>query len=155
MRIDNLNFHPVRLQTMRTAQGCWRIKRATEEEWLGMVKFTPNDARANRDSEPRPWTARPEDRNSSTYHRSFRTAALRIARMNVSLDSDGVQDFGQCRVLRMGAWGFWYTVVLHNHGPWIYEDDSIQRVGKTLPERKQAELRAVINAAEKFQKENL
>jgi len=155
MRIDNLRFHPVRLQALRMAPGTWKIKRTYDDKYLGTVRHVPQPQG--------PWSSLRVDQGNwydSVQHRSFKTACLRLARMNVRLHSEGVQDYGECRMLRVGTgWGSWYTVIFHKHGPYIYDDHTIQFSGggprEILSEHKQAELRAVLQAVQKFQREKL
>jgi hypothetical protein len=129
MRIDNLNFHPIRLRMERFANGQYKIYR--DDQMVGELHH-------QRDG----WQVYSRWTQSRTT--SFRVAALQVARLRCPIIR--VQDHGVAPVLRVQVNTVWYTVVQHPHGSWIYEDFTIP---KTLTDDQQAQLKAALVAAKK------
>jgi len=81
-----------------------------------------------------------------------RKSVLKLARLWTFVSSDGPQNIGDVRMIRIDARGCWYTVIFDKHGRYIYEDHTLN---KPLSVLKQAELKLVIREADKWAKENL
>lgn len=75
---------------------------------------------------------------------SFRTAVLHLGRYSgLYLDADGVQDFGDVRMVRVGCGGTWFTVILSRGDLYLYEDHSFRKTSGAH----QAAVRAALQAA--------
>lgn len=137
MRIDNINFHPIRLEAKRVSNKTYEIFRAGELR--GTIKELVDG-----------WKVDVEGRNVHyARHRtsSFKTAALSLCRLHMTASSDGPQDHGEIRTIRVNVASVWYTVMFHKHGTWVSQDS----FGfDSLNDLQQARLRTVIAEAEKF-----
>lgn len=142
MRIDNLKFHPIRLDLRRLGRDSFEISRQGKR--LGCVRREHGVWRA--------LEARHSHWHDSNQATSFRTAVLKLVRVWRYTSSDGPQNFGQVHMIRVDAKGCWYTIIFHKHGRLIYEDHTM---GKVLSPEKQAELKLVIHRADQWAKEHL
>lgn len=152
MRVDNLTWHPVRLGMRRVRPNAWHISR--EEEVVGEV-FLHRDGSW--------WAARGSiyDFDGAGRRRtlwtatfdSFVAAALSVSRLrHVHADSDGPQDLGDARVLRVCVSPRWYTVLLKRGERYIYEDHTIP---EKLTDEQQARLQLVLTEVDRWEAGNL
>ena len=149
MRIDSIPFRPVRLSMVRFKSNGYRILRGNPDaaklpKDIGTVEYKDGRWRATNTSPP-PYT----DRHICS---SFRAAVLHLARIWTHTSSDGPQDYGSVRMIRVQAGDNWYTVIFDKRGSYVYDDYSIP---KMLPDHHQAQLRKVVHVAEKWARENL
>jgi hypothetical protein len=148
VRVDNLTWHPVRLGMRRVRPNTWWISREdevvgevarTEEGWVsvrGRVRELDDGRRALM------W-----DHLARSRHPSFVSAVLRVARLEgIWASSDGPQDFGTVRMLRVSVASRWYTVVARGEDRYIYEDFTIP---KEMTDEQQAVLRRAVLEAER------
>lgn len=154
MRADNLTWHPVRLGMRRVRPHVWWISR--EDEVVGEVVFTKEG-----------WISRQgrvrvldDGRNALAFdsfghvrHPSFVSAAVRVSRLEgIWADSDGPQDLGDARVLRVCVATRWYTVLLQRGERYIYEDHTIP---DDLTDEQQVRLQRVLVEVDRWEAENL
>lgn len=145
MRVDNIQFHPIRLGLRRLARGSFQLER--DGVGLGTVKFVDGKW----------WASKPQQGArffcGGTSFRSFRAAAVHLARCWTYSSSDDLQDYGSVRMLRVRAGTNWYTVIFDNkRGTYVYEDFSIP---EPLSDEQQRQLRKVMTVIEKWAEENL
>lgn len=154
MRVDNLTWRPVRLGMRRVRPNTWWISR--EDEVVGEVALTEEGWTAVRGCmrefsdghQTLAW-----DRFARVRPPSFVTAALYVSRLTgVWTSSDGPQDLGDARVLRVCSDTQWYTVLLQRGERYIYEDHTIPVY---LTDKRQARIRAVLVEVDRWEKENL
>jgi len=148
MRIDSIPFRPVHLEMTRRYPGRYQVFRGypgcEQLKELGSVEYIDGRWVATNMSPP-PYT----DRYTCS---SFRAAVLHLARIWTYTSSDGPQDYGSVRMIRVQAGGDWYTVIFDKGGWKVYEDYSIP---EKLSDDHQAQLRKVVHVAEKWARENL
>jgi len=143
MRIDNINFHPIRLEAKRIANKTYEISRNGEPR--GTIKSLEDG-----------WKIAVHDRKVyPSMHRasSFKAAVLKLCRMHMTASSDGVQDYGDRRTIRINVSSVWYMVTFHKNGNWVFQDTMSHT--DVLSDIEQARLRVVVSEAEKFRKANL
>jgi hypothetical protein len=152
MRIDNIKWHPIRLQATRVSNDEYTIER--DDVACGRVRREGLD-------KWRSWGPRdPQDGNyfasSSHTHSSFRAAVLYRARYGIYTSSDGPQNYGNLQMIRVNAEGAWFTVIFDKGARYVYEDFTLDpdHDGK-MDDRKQAHLRKVTRVADDFARENL
>jgi len=148
MRVDNLQWHPVRLGMRRVRPNAW---------WLSRKGHVVGEVR--RDSEG--WIAKQGSEGETDdgrkvlilgrfweqRHQSFIAAALSVTRLEgVWASSDGPQDFGDVRMLRLNVASQWYTVLLKGDDRYIYQDFTIP---DKLTDEGQAIVRRVLSEVDK------
>lgn len=142
MHSSRIRFRPVRLRLQRLSKDTYRIGRDSSD--LGAVKLINGRWQSLKGKDAH-WSR-------SSTHSSFRTACLYLARQDVWISSDGPQDYGSVRMIRVNVSTSWYTVVFHENGINIYEDFTLPEL---LSDAKQAELRLVLKVAKDFAREKL
>ena len=148
MRVDNLQWHPVRLGLKRVRPNAWHLSR--EEVVLGEVCRHGDGwtaARGELGVTPDGRNVLWFDRCGEHHYDSFVAAALSVSRMkNVWASSDGPQDFGEVRMLRLNVASQWYTVLLKGDDRYIYQDFTIP---DKLTDEGQAIVRRVLSEVDK------
>jgi hypothetical protein len=137
MRVDNINWHPIRVEAKRIANNTYEISRGGELR--GTIEKLDDG-----------WKTTVTGRHVYyAKHRtsSFKTAVLTLCRLHMTPSSDGPQDHGEIRTIRVNVATVWYTVMFHKHGTWVLQDS----FGKdSMNDLQQARLRTVLSEAAKF-----
>jgi hypothetical protein len=133
----NIRWTPVRLESRRIDNNRHEILRGGELR--GIVEFHKGVWRSRK---PPTKYSRGDIRD----HESWRGAVLHLVRYSMLwTSSDGPQDYGQVRMLRINCATAWYTVIADGDRRYVYQDFTIP----DEPEgRGQAMLRKVLAAAE-------
>lgn len=149
MRVDNLNWRPVRLGARRAGPNRWWISRG--DEVVGEVRRAEGQWVSVRGRE----RVLEDGRNAlmwdafgRTAHPSFVSAALRVARLDgIWASSDGPQDFGRVHMLRVNVSTRWFTVVLDGDDRYVYEDFTLDR---SFSDEEQAVMRRVLTEVDRW-----
>lgn len=151
MRVDNLNWHPVRLSLKRESSGVWRVSR--EGAVVGEVKRRGgvwSSVRGSLHVRGDGSTVLLKPPFSRKPFSSFRAAVLSVARLrHVTAGSDGPQDFGTVGMLRVCVSSCWHTVIFSGDERYVYEDFTIP---DDMTDERQAILRQVLVEAERWKK---
>ena len=145
-----MKWHPVRLGMRRVGANAWWISR--EGVVVGEVRFDDDLWIARKGHE----RVLEDGRNALLFddfggqrHGGFRAAVLSVARVRrLWASSDGPQDLGDVRALRVNVVGRWYTVLLRKDERYIYEDHTIK---ENLTDEEQAVLRRVLTEVDAWE----
>lgn len=137
MRADNIKWSPVRLQSRRVDNNRHEIFR--DGKLMGVVERHRGEWRSR---EPRPGYIG----GSPRWHPSWRAAVLGLARhSSLWTSSDGPQDYGMVRMLRVRCATAWYTVIADRESRYVYPESTASLEPQGL---QQTMLRRVLAAAE-------
>jgi len=113
----NLRWSPVRLESRRISKNRHEIFR--DDRSCGFVERYQGTWRSR---VPESWTPQGDCRD----HPSWIAAVLRLARYSmIWTSSDGPQDHGLVRMLRVNCGTAWYTVIAKGDRRYVYEDASV------------------------------
>jgi len=150
VRVDNLSWHPVRLGMRRVRSGAWWLSR--EGKVVGEVRRDGEGWVAVRGHE----RVHEDGRNMLIFdgfgmrgYPSFVAAALSVSRLEgIWGSSDGPQEFGAVRMVRVNVATNWYTVVTKGDERYVYEDFTIP---EKLTDAGQAILRRVLTEVDRLE----